>query len=262
LETVSGVSPAAKSALAPPHSVFATGLSKTLMLGEKHMETDIQSNVTTFHQRLQLDANHRYRSWEHCHSYFRQRTAVNEDTACLQLAFYLASWGMYRGSSFLLWKDYLIHKEIVRGILDPKYDALWNVDYGGIQRSGTELSLLFDLIKWIRDWYVSNVTSVNGTKRKVNVSDTLVTKILLGTIGCIPAYDRFLILGMRHKGLSFSSLNTKNYWQLIEFYRENKNDFDAARTEISSASSYPIMKIVDMYFWNIGFTLLPDDNEE
>ena len=35
------------------------------------------------------------------------------DYLTLQLAFYLASWGMYRGSSELLQKDYLIHEPIV-----------------------------------------------------------------------------------------------------------------------------------------------------
>ncbi|MDO4626572.1 MAG: hypothetical protein Q4A81_04605 [Pasteurellaceae bacterium] len=55
--------------------------------------------------------NHRYKSWEHCYQCFHQ--AIKEgcddktiDDLSLQLSFYLASWGMYRGSSFLLQRDY------------------------------------------------------------------------------------------------------------------------------------------------------------
>ena len=39
---------------------------------------------------------------------------VNLDYLSLQLAFYLASWGMYRGSSFLIQKDYRVHIPVVR----------------------------------------------------------------------------------------------------------------------------------------------------
>ncbi|MBQ8112212.1 MAG: hypothetical protein IJ146_03300, partial [Kiritimatiellae bacterium] len=59
------------------------------------------------------DANGRYRSWEHCYKVFyearlkRQKGGCPDyDYLCLHLAFYLASWGMYRGSSFLLQQDY------------------------------------------------------------------------------------------------------------------------------------------------------------
>jgi hypothetical protein len=43
------------------------------------------------------------------------------------MAFYLASWGMYRGSSFLLWKDYLIHQEVVDNIIAKKH--LQDIDF-------------------------------------------------------------------------------------------------------------------------------------
>ncbi len=73
----------------------------------------IKKRILSFHHQLQSDNNHRYKSWEHCFKYFSQGK-LDEDIACLHLAFYLASWGMYRGSSFLLWKDYLVHREVVQ----------------------------------------------------------------------------------------------------------------------------------------------------
>lgn len=46
---------------------------------------------------------------EHCYKCFhdaRNNSTPDLDYLSLQLAFYLASWGMYREASFLLQKDY------------------------------------------------------------------------------------------------------------------------------------------------------------
>src|SRR4051794_29612166 len=78
--------------------------------------------------------HHRYRSWEHCYCYFhgtsRERLVADRDHAALQLAFYLASWGMYRGSSFLLQHGYTVHRGIIDVIVDPRFKALWDADFG------------------------------------------------------------------------------------------------------------------------------------
>lgn len=62
--------------------------------------------IRAYHGDLAGDEHHRYRSWEHCYRFFRRAGAAEisnqRDHAALHLGFYLASWGMYRGSSFLL----------------------------------------------------------------------------------------------------------------------------------------------------------------
>ena len=80
-----------------------------------------------FYECLNNDENCRYRSWEHCYSHFmrsRGQKNVDYDYLSLQLSFYLASWGMYRGSSFLLQKDYKVHIPAVKELLNEKYDNL------------------------------------------------------------------------------------------------------------------------------------------
>ena len=57
---------------------------------------------------LKQDENNRYQSWKHCYEAFGDITKDN-DYLALHLGFYLASWGMYRGSTGLLQKDYKIH---------------------------------------------------------------------------------------------------------------------------------------------------------
>lgn len=70
-----------------------------------------------FYNDLNRDPNGRYHSWEYCYSAFfnaRKIEIPDIDYLSLQLSFYLASWGMYRGSSFLLQKDYKIHIPVVK----------------------------------------------------------------------------------------------------------------------------------------------------
>lgn len=211
--------------------------------------TDISGKILQFHAQLNNDENHRYKSWEHCYSYF---TLENPeiDTACLQMAFYLASWGMYRGSSFLLWKDYLIHREVIVHLLSKKY--LQKLDFTKV--TNKEIEEIFDLIGWVKNWYQNNIKSINGKKRKVNVTDTLATKIILGSLGCIPAYDRYFIDGIRNEGLKYSGLKPANFTVVVNFYKKNIDQFSLVNQVIRQKSGvvYPPMKLVDMYFWELG----------
>lgn len=86
-----------------------------------YMETIdlIINSVAKFYNQLKRDENGRYRSWEYCYSSFyeaRNGDDMDFEYLSLQLAFYLASWGMYRGSSFLLQKDYKIHIPVIKEI--------------------------------------------------------------------------------------------------------------------------------------------------
>lgn len=109
--------------------------------------------------------------------------------------------------------------------------------------------------KWIKEWYRVNIKTVNGESKTVNVTDTLVTKIILGTLGCIPAYDRYFIDGMRKSGISYSKLSKSNLKSIAEYYKKHQTEFDRAQQVIYEKSNihYPAMKLVDMYFWEIGF---------
>lgn len=212
--------------------------------------SDIEGVISSFHRQLSIDQHHRYKSWEYCYSYF-SKDDIDVDHACLHLALYLASWGMYRGSSFLLWKDYLIHEAIVRELISKRH--LRSVDF--TYQPEETISEIFNLSNWIKDWYTENITSVNGHTKRIIPTNTLVTKILLGTLGCIPAYDRYFVGGLRKKGIGFSTLTKGNLLAVLRFYQSNKTAFDNAQKHIMDISGvhYPAMKLVDMYFWQIGF---------
>jgi len=86
--------------------------------------------VLDFFRKIQLDENDRYKSWEHCYDFFTKKRHKNIliSEFSLHLFAYLASWGMFRGSLFLLQKDYLFHYETVEEILQSKYDCLVGIN--------------------------------------------------------------------------------------------------------------------------------------
>jgi hypothetical protein len=211
---------------------------------------DIGKEIADYYDKLLSDPNDRFLSWEHCYRFFQSKP-TDYDLASLHLAFYLASWGMYRGSSFLLQKDYRIHLAVVENILNPRYFILNGLSFEkffGRQNEVTDT--LFDLLNWVKACYKNNTTLQHGL---VNVTDTLATKILLGTLGCMPAYDRFVIRGLKEKGLSFSYLNKKNFLEMMRFCSNHREEFRQAQAHVSKRGfEYPLMKIIDTYFWRVG----------
>lgn len=214
------------------------------------MNIEINNKISSFHQQLQADKHHRYLSWEHCYSYFKEDN-IDIDKACLHMAFYLASWGMYRGSSFLLWKDYLIHKEVVKYLITKKH--LQHTDFKNI--NDESIIEIVQVCEWIRKWYTENAGKINGKNKKFNVTDTLVTKIVLGALGCIPAYDRYFIEGLKVEKINPYKPSVTGIKSLVSFYEKNISQFDNVSSKIDSNYKiiYPPMKLIDMYFWQIGF---------
>ena len=139
--------------------------------------------------------HHRYRSWEHCYAYFRRQRlsglAADRDHAALQLGFYLASWGMYRGSSFLLQHAYTVHRGVIDLIAETRFDELWNTDFGANEDDVRFLPLVRELIAGIRQAYKPFAPATGSSQP----TDTLITKVILGTFGCLPACDRYFIDG-------------------------------------------------------------------
>jgi hypothetical protein len=213
----------------------------------------IKNEILAFYNSLAADPSHRYRSWEHCYGYFRQHASFDHDIASLHLAFYLASWGMYRGSSALLWKDYTIHKPAVSKILEAKYGTLWDLHFGDSGHDNTTAKLIISLSDELKKVYHKQIKSVNGKKKHYQPTETLITKVLLGTVGCTPACDQFFITGFRQE-LKFSRFSKKFLCRAFQFYRENEPAFLETRKAIEKQGGiyYPPMKLVDMYFWELG----------
>ncbi len=213
----------------------------------------IENKIMQFYNSMAFDSQHRYSSWENCYLHFRKKKRSGlktiSDLDCLQLGFYLASWGMYRGSSFLLDKSYKVHKTIIKELLKNEYESLWNIDIDKLTYKSKEIILLFELLETLKNIYLQQ----NNTKKKV--TDTLITKIFLGTLCCTPAYDRYFKDGCKKKKIRpYSNFSKKSLINVVEHYKQNKNEFKSASKKIFRLGhiKYPPMKLIDMYFWKVG----------
>src|SRR5688572_13668190 len=84
-----------------------------------------------------LKPTERYASFDYCYNYFQSFREQNNipgladpdhiQTSCLHIAFYLASWGMLRASSFLLQKSAKHYELLIQGIVDFP-PSIWNID--------------------------------------------------------------------------------------------------------------------------------------
>lgn len=211
-----------------------------------------------FYKDLKADKNGRYRSWEHCYSHFikaRKSKKVDYDYLSLQLAFYLASWGMYRGSSFLLQKDYKVHIPVVEELLSEKYDVLAGIEFVSFREKSNQ-QLLLDINSFLEKYYDEIRKNVKGQELKNELSSTLITKILMGTLGCVPAYDRYFIAGIKDQKVATGNYNIRSIMKLVKFYEKNADRLEPIREKMEvEGMPYPQMKLLDMGFWQVGFDL-------
>ena len=211
----------------------------------------------------------RYDSWDFCYEKFinmskKEELSENDkDILALNLAFYLASWGMYRGSSFLLQNNYRIHIEPTDKIIKFIKENRMEIDEDKIIKWENVKALKDELTK-----YYQGIVFIDkdGKKVKGNVTDTLVTKILLGTTGIVPAYDTNVKYCL--KKLEFvQTFGEKSYNQINKFYDDNyKEIFNEIQKEINEQLKqrgtnikYPRMKTLDMCLWEYYNEIGPKD---
>lgn len=212
----------------------------------------LKDTIRAYHRAA--GEHHRYRSWEHCYQYFQRSRPrgfrKKPEDAALRLAFYLASWGMYRGSSFLLQFAYTVHLPVVRVIGSDRFAELWKLDMGSEVDHAAKIPLVLGLVDEIREAYQPYAIE-NGSRP---ASNTLVTKVILGTFGCIPACDDFFKRGLKKGGIPYSSVNRPFLRRMLEFSEANLGALrsEQARIDEVSGVSYPLMKLIDMHFWQWG----------
>lgn len=196
---------------------------------------------------IAADPNHRYLSWEHCHAAFKQnrhaRDEATIDYLCLHLAWYLASWGMLR-NSFLMQKDYKIHAAVIRLLCQSEWEDLWDIAPD----------------KLAQEWYAHRImklfnaiTEAYITSGAGKPTETLITKILLGTLGCTPAYDRYFKKGLSITGAASQRCNVQSLMALGRLYIDHLEEFETLRRHCCERMEYPAAKIIDMCFFEFGY---------
>lgn len=193
----------------------------------------------------------RYASFDYCFNYFqefRDKTELanknNIQNSCLHLGFYLASWGMYRGSADLLQKSVKIFEPLIKYIASKECDV-WGVDVDSYTEGN--ISKLIECQKIIE----------KELKIDQKDKDILVTKIMLGVFGNVPAFDTYF-----KSGSNLGTFNRQALQQISVFYKKRKKIIDDEAKKIKTfeyqtgkndSRQYTKAKIVDMIFFIEGY---------
>lgn len=185
---------------------------------------DIEKNINMFlvgkGKNKGRKPDERYASFDYCYNYFysfykvdKIKELASDDNilmSCLQIGFYLASWGMMRGSSFLLEKSVLHYSKLIKTIsqMDP---VLWEIDTDKYDARNIER-----LIE-CKDFIIEALKTEEKTP-----TDTLVTKIMLGVFANTPAFDSYF-----NKSFKVYKFNEKSLIKIKDFYLKNKDVIDS-----------------------------------
>lgn len=215
---------------------------------------DIEKNCRKFMNKRK--PNLRYASYDYCFNYFQsffnsdKTKLLNSDKylkqSCINLGFFLASWGMYRGSGWLLKTSFKVFEPLINYLsdLDKEY---WKIDIDSYNLNDN-INKLLEISNSIKDSF----------QKKYKPSDTLLTKIMTGIFGSVPALDYYFNIGLFSK--QTVSLNIKTLKFIEEFYNYYKNEIDSKKISTIDYNSenftefmYTKAKIIDMVGWIEGF---------
>jgi hypothetical protein len=196
----------------------------------------------------------RYASFDYCFNYFQSfyedgRSAAlagspHMQTSCLQLGFYLASWGMFRGKAVLLQHSAKALRPAVE-VIAAAPRSIWTAD--------------------VHDYRPAARAAITDTSAQLRRalpgggSQTLVTKAMLGVFGCVPAFDRYF-----RAAFGATRLGPKSLAALETYYRENAEIIEANRVSTIDFASgadtgrlYTRAKVIDMVFFTKGLAGSP-----
>lgn len=188
----------------------------------------------------------RLRAWEFIYAYTRVKNTkvlVNEkniEKTALHLGLYLAQWGMFRGSSQLIDQNLNYFKWMAKFFFETiptKFPNFYSHRFEDF--ADDDFCKEFDeVIKFIR-----------SEKLMLNPSDTLISKILLGIWGEIPALDSFFVKASSHY-ITSKKINCSSQCFKILLASFNTKSFTEMKFNLDGAwFYYPLAKKIDMALW-------------
>lgn len=242
----------------------------------------IIKNVKDFMGVYATDHCGEFHSYDLVHKRFvdlrHDKKTETVDYLALNLFMFLGSWGMLRGSGFMLRKSYRFLVSVVEIVCEKKYDYLVDVDvfapeFDREQYVTDILKLKEKIIGLMKDapCYVIDTdeeseefSDICKDVRTSAPSDTLVGKILLVTLGCLFAYDRLAIAACKKEKIAPPRISERGLNALLDYMNDNSAEIVAAGGNANaivqsvygtSATYYSQMKIMDMALWVYGATL-------
>ncbi|WP_347927258.1 hypothetical protein [Pseudomonas helvetica] len=202
----------------------------------------------------------RLKAWEFLYEYIwdESRTdwanLISEDqieTTALHIGFYLANWGMFRGSSGLLQNSNLdLMKALTKLLFEGQGPELLELSMDDFAEDAPNLAYHQQLLDSVLDSMESLASNVSWT-------DTLKTKILMGIWGECPALDRFYIAACRNlfpRRPSITTASGKGLTALVGVIQELDTPSPPLKTGRLKLT-YPTARVMDMALFQYGLEL-------
>lgn len=184
-----------------------------------------------------------FQAWDRCYSAFqRARDNGNYENKklCFSLTDYLEAWGMYSRKALLTSnRAYTIHTDAVNLILAESYSDLQGLSIDKWDEKKESVEILY---KEIKETYERAISKS---------SETLVTKVMLGALACVPAFDVNInsVLRETYPRKKFSTIEKVS--ALINLCKK-ESVFDCGIAKRLKAMGQPDMKILDFYLFFYG----------
>lgn len=221
---------------------------------EKLTDEQLEKAFVDF-KKAREEEHSRLRSWEHCFGQFTdalksgKRDEETADYLSLHLGFYLASWGMMRNSD-LMGYDYKIHIPLVKAILDFSDVRGKNpADFCDEQNGAALLGRLEKLYERVKDHCAQFCHA-----KTYEASGTLMSKIILGTLGIVPAYDTHVSGVLNTYGIATGDFSMESFRKFARYFTTNHTEtvgrMTAEMQEICPL--YTRTKVIDGLLWYVG----------
>lgn len=150
-----------------------------------------------------------------------------------------------------MWKTHTFQEEIIKVLLRKQFKDCWSLDKNFANAKDNN-----NIIKKVITLKDGLEKAIKDEGLKNNNLDTLISKILLGTMGCTPAYDEYFKKGVKKyfkKTYGIQTFGKRSLEKLIGFYKDNKTSINEIKIKTKDKKTpYPIMKKLDMFFWGAG----------
>ncbi|WP_166353498.1 hypothetical protein [Phytoactinopolyspora limicola] len=209
---------------------------------------------------VELSASRRReRSWDFCFNHFQEHSDPTKvmELSCLHLGYYLASWGMLRGSTFLFRQTNVMHYRRVVEVIATHNATMRGCDVDAY-RDTRKRQALEDAWRDIRLALLPD----GGNSR------ILISKVMMGVWGCLPSFDTYFVRGFRGLGetktekVAFNRVSPRVLDLLAGFYERHAEEIDSVRhlhTTWDMSSGRPTgrpltrAKILDIYGFHTAF---------
>lgn len=226
---------------------------------------EIKDNYKIFMKGWENE-HHRFRSYDPCKEYFdkfygKTLTPVEKEEFSLRLFAYLASWGMFRGNDWFIWKSSRVFLQVTNVLFDVKYKQLKDIDpYAENFDVEKYCDLTIELQKAVYNTLKATLEQDDKLyppklEKENKVSPLMVCKILMGTYGCTIAYDSYDMKGLRALGVKApQNQEMRNLLgKTCDIFTENKNVFMNIMQDMKRYGvNYTAFKVLDMILWIYG----------